>query len=178
MLFESLAVRHQFSDVHPDTKRLVRELDELLKSMKQPELYITSIFRTKSDQRRLYTPKGYKLLADLRAGGPMLKDDHQAAIDLREAIAMRKAGTSEAETIGQWAAERPTWHRRRTAVDIRTNTYPTDVVVAMRHWLEIRTRPNSDTKPWELITENHGTGPHIHIARRDFAWLPVEEAPV
>lgn len=177
MLFESAGLRAQFQELHPDTRRIVRDLDELLKSMEQPEVYVTSVYRSKEDQRRLYTPRAYQWLENLRAGKPMRKQEYRDAIELRELIAMRQTGTSEADTISKWAAERPSWHRRRTAVDIRTRTYPTDVLAAIRSWLEIRTRASSDTQPWEVITENHGSGPHIHIARRSWDWLPVEDTP-
>lgn len=176
MVFESAQLAHQFTELHPDTRRLVRDLDELLKSMKQPEVYLTSIYRTKEDQKRIYTPIGYRLLEKLRTGQPMLKREHMDALELRDAIARHQESPKE-DVIRAWAGERPSWHRRRTAADVRTKSYPEDVVRAIRGWVDLRCQSKGDVQPWEVITEDHGTGPHLHLARRDWAWLPVVDTP-
>lgn len=62
------------------------------------------------------------------------------------------------------------WHRasRLTAVDFRTHHYTKEQLLAVGRWFELRfSRPM-----WELITKDHGTAPHIHLARRDYAYAP------
>jgi hypothetical protein len=66
-----------------------------------------------------------------------------------------------------------TWHRptKMCAVDIRTAHYSRGELAAVEAWFKAR----FDRPLWELITTLHGTGPHIHLARRDFNFTPQEE---
>jgi len=59
------------------------------------------------------------------------------------------------------------WHQAKTAVDLRCSHYSSDQQKAVVQWLEQMCQPR---KEWELITKVHGTGPHYHVAYRDFRW--------
>lgn len=64
------------------------------------------------------------------------------------------------------------WHLYDCAVDLRVTHYTPEQRALVIKWLEQETAPKKDegVKKWELVTKLHGTGPHIHLARRDFAW--------
>lgn len=70
------------------------------------------------------------------------------------------------------------WHQAKTAVDLRCYHYSTEQAEKVVRWLESSCQPR---KEWELITKVHGTGPHYHIAYRDFRWqaavLKSQEKP-
>jgi hypothetical protein len=59
------------------------------------------------------------------------------------------------------------WHQVATAADLRSHHYTPEQAAEVIKWLQGRCRP---TEAWELITKNHGTAPHYHVARRDQQW--------
>ncbi len=65
------------------------------------------------------------------------------------------------------------WHLFKCAMDYSVREYTPEIRALVIRWWEERVLKEGDSqfgKKWELITKLHGTGPHIHIARRDFAW--------
>jgi len=167
MLFATDDARHQFGHLHPDTRQVVRELDELLVSMKQPEAFITCVDRTTSDQRTLYTKIGLNLLERYATGKPISDQEARDVLALKLLLREKQGHGTARDIVGAWAEKKPSWHLRKTALDVRNSIYPTEVRESVEKWIR-----NRCPKPeWEVITENHGSGPHWHIARRDFSWL-------
>lgn len=69
------------------------------------------------------------------------------------------------------------WHKpdHLCAADFRVHQYtPAELDVVEREFFERYFRHPM----WELLTtkQPHGTGPHIHLARRDISFKPQEEA--
>lgn len=62
--------------------------------------------------------------------------------------------------------DRFSWHLCRCAVDLRNHHYTPEQKKQAEAWLAVRCeRPR-----WEFVPQDHGTGPHFHIAIRDFRW--------
>lgn len=59
------------------------------------------------------------------------------------------------------------WHLYDCAVDFRTHIYSPIEYGVIKQWWGMMC---ADRTRWELITEPHGTGPHLHVARRDHRW--------
>lgn len=70
------------------------------------------------------------------------------------------------------------WHLVRCAIDLRTHHYTDPQLKLVETWFQQKCRPTHD---WEVITELHGTGPHIHIGYRDrqrrSLWLDMNINP-
>lgn len=67
------------------------------------------------------------------------------------------------------------WHMFRAATDVRTFHYTKEQLAHVYAWLDARCiRPM-----WELLKHDSGSGFHVHLARRDFAWRKAHplEAP-
>lgn len=66
------------------------------------------------------------------------------------------------------------WHLFRCAVDLRLSHYDAMAKEKVLAWWQEKLVDRKDKKgpkaKWELYTETHGTGPHIHVGRRDYAW--------
>lgn len=56
------------------------------------------------------------------------------------------------------------WHDHDCAADVRNKLLNSLQRFRAEKWLEGECH---DREKWELITKDHGTGPHFHIARRD-----------
>ena len=57
------------------------------------------------------------------------------------------------------------WHFVDCAVDLRNWHYTPEQLPNVLEWLKSKT----DSSEWEVVTEDHGTGPHFHIGYRDFS---------
>lgn len=58
------------------------------------------------------------------------------------------------------------WHLVRCAVDFRSKHYDFKQAAKCIDWL----RERCPQPFWELVLIPHGTGPHFHVAYRDFSW--------
>lgn len=58
------------------------------------------------------------------------------------------------------------WHLWRCAVDFRSKHYEFQQAARAIDWL----RERCPQPMWELVLVPHGTGPHFHVAVRDFSW--------
>lgn len=67
--------------------------------------------------------------------------------------------------------DRWSWHLVDCAVDLRNRHYSRDQLQRVEAWL----RAKCASSEWELITKDHGTGPHIHLAYREFGLRRVYE---
>lgn len=62
--------------------------------------------------------------------------------------------------------DRFSWHLVRCAVDLRNHHYTPEQRRKAEGWLGARAmRPR-----WEFVPQDHGTGPHFHVAIRDARW--------
>lgn len=60
MKFKTPEIEAQFRKVHPEVRKRYMDLDAWLESMRWPEVFITSVGRTRADMVRIYGPKGLK----------------------------------------------------------------------------------------------------------------------
>jgi hypothetical protein len=59
------------------------------------------------------------------------------------------------------------WHLYDCAVDLRNSHYSAEHLHRVCAWLKNRCLP---PERWELVFTLHGTGPHLHIAKKDWSW--------
>lgn len=57
------------------------------------------------------------------------------------------------------------WHYPDCAADIRVRDYSQEERKFCEDWLESRCGGSE----WQLLAEDHGTGPHFHLAYKDFS---------
>lgn len=57
------------------------------------------------------------------------------------------------------------WHILSTAADVRNKHYRMRQKVLVTAWIIRYTKASS---LWELVFKDHGTGPHWHLAHKDF----------
>jgi hypothetical protein len=141
-----------FMDLHPETRLVVVELQAELGE----QLRITGVGRSDADSERIYSSIAARLMAtDPKELGPIERAQREQLLDLSPV------------GVQQWCRLRPSWHKPFCAVDIGTAQMSSESFDRARLWLLRRC-----SKPdWETVLEKHGTGPHIHLARRDFDWL-------
>lgn len=71
-----------------------------------------------------------------------------------------------------YPAGRFSWHLVDCGVDIRTHHYSRDQLHRVEAWILTKCR----SAGWEVITKQHGTGPHIHIAWKEKGLRDAYEA--
>jgi hypothetical protein len=64
------------------------------------------------------------------------------------------------------------WHFVDCAIDLRVKHYTPDQLALVIGWFSEKCRSSE----WELYHKNHGTGPHIHVAYREFGLRKKWEA--
>lgn len=162
--FDGLREEREFNeDLHPDARAVVLELGRWCSSKGLPPPVVTMVGRTLREQEDIYWREEQSKAA--RAG----------AI-ITEAIARERA------------RRRPSWHIRNTAVDLRTvgpnpaapHWNRVEEMRVVRRLEELLGVPRDTTAAkklrWEFLVMPHGTGPHIHIARRDASWRPPQRS--
>lgn len=156
--------RHFEVDLHPESRTVVLDLDAFCvqegivllqppdEDGETPNLCITDIERSLKELEDIYWRHE---MAEAKNRGRVITE--QAAREL--------------------ARMRFSWHLHFAAVDLRDRYAPVHRAKIL-YWLTERCpRHARDPKtkklvkgPWEFIHKPHGTGPHFHIARRDYAW--------
>ncbi len=117
---------------------------------------ITDCVRTDDESQRIYMKIADRLLKTSK-----LK---LSKMDLVQLTQIENLSPIE---VMHWARFKPTWHKAFCAVDIRLSDWTEEQKVELAAVLHDRF-----PKPmWEAIIEPHGTGPHLHLAKRDFGWL-------
>jgi hypothetical protein len=76
--------------------------------------------------------------------------------------------------LNKLPANENSWHLVDCAVDFRISQYTYEQLATAIRWFERELLGKKDTRTggrlWEVVSKLHGTGPHIHIGRRDFRW--------
>lgn len=151
--FQSPAAEEEFYiQLQPDVRNVVEALQGKLGF----GFRITEVGRSDDDSERIYTKIAERLLASKGIGlhGP----------DLTQYLAIKDLSPIGVKT---WCRLRSSWHKPFCAVDIGLSGWKPESVAVATEFLA-----GQCPKPmWEIISEPHGTGPHLHIARRDYGWL-------
>lgn len=151
LLFATKQMEEDFYlKLHPETRLVVVELDQ---KMVRP-MTITHVCRTNEDSERIYL----EVIARLSKGGKL------STVDLAQWEQLK-----DLSPVGRkmWAQRRASWHKAWTSVDVGLAGWGPRELAVMTEYIHTRCpRP-----AWEVITELHGTGPHLHLARRDYEWL-------
>lgn len=141
-----------YTKLHPETQQVVLEVQENLGR----SIRLTEVCRSDDDSERIYTQVANRLLK----AGPLALH----GLDLEQWSQIKDLSPTG---LKNWCRWRSSWHKPWTAVDIGLADWNTPEVLSLHLWLQKRC-----PKPmWEVIDEPHGTGPHLHIARRDYGWL-------
>lgn len=138
--------------LHPEVQSAVQELERVAAQ----SLVLTEVHRSLDDSETIYSPIGKRLQTSNGKG--LTPSDYRMWEQVKD---LSDVG------LKQWARLRPSWHKVWAAVDIRVHGIPNEVIALMKLWL----KEHCISPMWEVITETHGTGPHIHLARKDFDWL-------
>lgn len=155
ILFPTAEINKQFSsDLHPEVHDVIRGLDASLGS--NTILRVTEVGRSDDDSERIYMEIAKRLTACEGKGlhGTDLSQFQQ--IQFLSPMGLKS-----------WCRTRASWHKPLCAVDVGMTGMDDQTKNYVIQYLS-----NHCPRPmWELITEPHGTGPHAHVARRDYAWL-------
>lgn len=163
MKFSSDEMEGQLAMCHPDLLVVMRQFEVWSDGHGLPEPHISEVMRTPKEQGRIYAREWRdKALKTVR-------DPLTTALDKKHAQRLLDMPALELLAL---AAKKFTWHFVGAAVDIRTNHYRLAELTTVEKWFRDRCEPPI----WELITEKHGTGAHIHLARRDYSWRKKMEA--
>jgi hypothetical protein len=141
VLFKTPNQDLEFVALHPIVRTLIQNLDVWSKAQGLPEVCVTEVLRTIKQQEEIY----YK---------QMMRD-----FTCTEEVARMKARNKDS------------WHLWLTAIDLRVTQY----TAAQRKAVIAQLKGEMDKiskapRFFEFITEKHGTGEHIHLARRDVRW--------
>ena len=138
--------------LHPETRLAISELHVEMNR----DLTITEVCRTDADSERIYMQIAERLLAS--------QGKDLGVLDFAQWNQLRDLSPLGVTT---WARLRTSWHKAWTAVDVGLNGWSPRDLALMAEYIHHRCQRPA----WETITEFHGTGPHLHLARRDFTWL-------
>jgi tryptophan 2,3-dioxygenase len=147
----------QFLGSHPALIDALRDFEAWLRKNDLPEPTLTQVWRTPRQQEDIYFGIWKSLLSRYKSKQPMTQ------AELKKAIAL---STLTDEQLRERAREKFSWHLCRCAVDIRARQYSEAQMVKIAAWLTGR----CPAPIWEIITEEHGTGIHVHCAMKSFEW--------
>jgi hypothetical protein len=142
MRFKTSNTELEWAALHPLLKDLISRLDAYCLDEGIPEVVITEILRSPADQERLYWRQ------------------MQREFSLSEDAARHKARAKDSMHL--WGC----------AVDLRESHWLAGQKKQVVNWLRIEMAKISK-KPgfWEFLPDIHGSGPHVHIARKDHKWI-------
>lgn len=142
---------------HPDLILVFSEFEAFSFKRGLPEPVLTELVRWPEENAQTYLKVWREMMRKARVGEHLSDEDSELVAEL---IALTPT------ELEQRAKEKFTWHSIRCAGDLRTRIYSPVQLAHAVSWFQHRCQ-----KPmWELVTKLHGTGPHIHIGRRDFRW--------
>lgn len=90
---------------------------------------------------------------------------------------------SKDENRAVYGRDKFSWHLVDCAADLRIKHYTPEQLGRVQDWVALRctglqpTGAGGDEARWELVFEPHGTGPHLHIARRCREWQAERWSP-
>lgn len=145
--------------LHPDVRNMVGKFDAFMHAWfggsLAPLTRVTCVGRTEEASESIYLPIALKILQS------------QTALSTRDHAIYGQIQHLSPVGLRQWARLKPSWHKPFAAVDLGASHYTPNQLAAAQDFIH----KNCEQPLWEIITENHGTGPHLHIARRDYGWL-------
>lgn len=165
MRFSADEMKGQLAAVHPDLLLALKEFEMWSHRANLPEPHICEVHRTRAEQGRIYfglwRDQAKKVLSNPKAG------------TVERTHAQKLLAMPERELLAR-AEKKFSWHLVSAAADVRTNHYSREQLGQVVRWFEARCK----APIWELVHEPHGTGPHIHVGRRDYSWRKkMEETP-
>jgi hypothetical protein len=147
----------QLADSHPELSALLRDFETWSHKQGLPEPVVVELWRSAKEQGDLYVG-----IWRQQAKQALASKAPPRAAKLR-ALEIHRMSDKELRGL---AEQKFSWHVCRCAVDLRTRHYTREQMLEVVKWFQERC-----PKPmWELVTEKHGTGAHIHCGRRDFSW--------
>lgn len=144
----------------PDLRQLLLSFVSYSAQAGLPRPVVTQLVRSRKQQVDYYV--GHWLALQIRLGR---QDPTLTGRDLADAKAIR--GKTHAELVAM-AEARFTWHWVAAASDLRTTAgghYTAAQLQRVVDWFRARCK----APQWELLVHDV-TGPHLHVARRDFGW--------
>lgn len=174
--FKTPEVGQQFKTViHPDLRLLLVEFAHWSSTQGLRIPVVTCLRRSKTEQVALYVEHWLALqkkMAQMNAlpqHSARWQDFFPNATEWR--VAEHIQNHSEDHLRAQ-AQVKLTWHFYDCAADLRTvgdpkhPQYTPDQLKLVEAWF----RKRCPLGAWEVKTETHGSGPHIHVARCDDSW--------
>lgn len=140
--FKSPNLEMELNTAHPEIRKILAELADYCQHEDIPAPLVTEVLRSPDDQERIYYQQ-------------MMRQ-----FSLTEEAARRRARNKDS------------MHLYGCALDLRTIHWSVKQKALVVSFLRTAMkRIASKTGAWEFIPEVHGTGPHIHIARKDNVWI-------
>lgn len=157
MRFVREELKIQLPGCHPELVTVLREFELWSHAQELPEPIVVELWRTPRQQGDIY-------MAVWRSEARVTLQSRAAPVAARtRALEIERMTEDELRAV---AEKKFSWHICRCAVDLRTMHYGREELASVVRWFQERC-----PKPmWELVTEKHGTGAHIHCARRAFDW--------
>lgn len=168
--FKEPSMQRDWPTVHPELRVLLVAFDEYSVKWDLPEPVVTDLVRSPEQQMRVYVRFWKKLQAALADGPHHNQIDPEddgtfrplTPVEYGQAVVLRPLTD---EQLAARARQKFTWHWVRCAMDLRSREYSPDELSRVRKWFQ----PRCQAPLWEFLVHDV-TAPHIHCARRDFAW--------
>jgi hypothetical protein len=180
ILFKTKTIETEFKTIiHPDVRLMLVEFAQWSADRKLPQPFLTCLKRSRDEQVALYVGYWLALQGKLVQYESQPEAAHKwqglfaSPVELRLAQHIKNRTAAEFRDM---AMRRETWHWYSCAADLRTvgdiqkPYYSRDQLASVEAWFKKRCPTYGDNAEWELKTETHGTGPHIHVARRALDW--------
>jgi hypothetical protein len=182
--FKNSSIDHEFKTViHPDLRLVLVEFAQWCSTQGMKAPFITCLRRNKTEQVALYMEHWRQLQFKIRQLHALPQHSARWQDFFANATEWRLAEHIKHHTEEHLRAQanlRLTWHFYDCAADLRTvgpdprNPHYSPVQLkAVEAWFHKRC-PHGQ---WELKTETHGSGPHVHVARKDEDWKRKTQNP-
>lgn len=156
MKFASAKIELEFKEkLHPEARVAAEDLDDFCQKKGYGDARLVHILRTDDDSQRIYLPIARRVRAKEEMGEDLTKTE-QSILDATNGM--------DDDALAEWARKKPSWHKWLTAFDAGTGHLTTAQRATVNQWV----RKEYPAGPWEVLVEDHGSGPHVHLARRSF----------
>jgi hypothetical protein len=154
----------EFQGVHPLVKSLIEQLQTHSEDIGFPDVVVTHVWRTKTQQKAIYMSVATVILKKINNDNTLTESESDI-LERVEQISDSQKITLE-KAFERWAEARFSWHMARTAIDLRNRHYTSKQRAGVMAFLRARIAKGE----WELLEHDIGRGDHIHLAKRDAEW--------
>lgn len=160
----------EFEDVHPEVAGVIVNLAHHCAERGWPAPVVTSVTRTREENRDIYIPEGQRVFAKAARGETLTDDETRIVMEVRAIATVKKCSLEVA--IAEWALRRESWHLYACAVDLRHWVWNAEQLAAVIAFL----KSHAKNGKWEVLAHKVGKqGFHLHVAVKDEEWRKSHE---